>query len=244
MQESSNAQTIKQQTSPQAPSGSGSSEVTIHDLFDLFRQLWSKKWIIAGVGLLCAVVLTAGVYFATPVMYEATKKLYMSSSSSLVDLTALQLGDSLATDYAQVFRNIEVHETVRQALRLDLTDRELNNMISVSRLSGTHILVITVMAENEYLALRMVDEYAETGRLFIEARMGGRLPSVFEEATVQPSRRQLPQKAVIGFIAGALVTALLYAAFFFFDTRIKDRSSLEKKAGIAILGAMPPASRS
>ena len=76
-----------------------SAGVRMIDLKDLFYRLASGWKIIVGFALVCAVL--AGVYtlyFVTP-MYQATSILYVLSPESILNVSSLQLGTALTSDY-------------------------------------------------------------------------------------------------------------------------------------------------
>ena len=117
------------------PRGNEDDEINIVEL--LYR--WIEKWkIIALASLLGALI--AAVYtfcFITP-MYTATSKLYVvNTKDSAINLSDLQIGNYLASDYTEVFSNWHVHEMVLQRLGLDYTYSQLAGMVSVKNPKDT-----------------------------------------------------------------------------------------------------------
>ena len=214
------------------------NEELVIDLMEVFRILKSKVLLVGCVGLICAVLMIVWVLTLMPRAYEATEKLYVSGgSSSILDLSALQIGSSLSTDYQEVFRNKEIHEQVRQRLFLEYTDTELDSMISITNPTG-RILVIKIKSlVSEYEAKRMVEEYCEAARLFIEERMGGKMPSVFETATILEWRRGLAVKTIIAFIVGLFLAAMSVLAVHYLVDRLENRQQIETWE-MAFLGAI------
>ena len=119
------------------PRGSEDDEINLVEL--LYRLI--EKWkIIALASLLGALI--AAVYtfcFITP-MYTATSKLYVvNTKDSAINLSDLQIGNYLASDYTEVFSNWHVHEMVLQRLGLDYTYSQLAGMVSVKNPKDTRI---------------------------------------------------------------------------------------------------------
>ena len=117
------------------PRGSEDDEINLVEL--LYRLI--EKWkIIALASLLGALI--AAVYtfcFITP-MYTATSKLYVvNTKDSAINLSDLQIGNYLASDYTEVFSNWHVHEMVLQRLGLDYTYSQLAGMVSVKNPKDT-----------------------------------------------------------------------------------------------------------
>ena len=100
------------------PDEGGEDEI---DLVELMYRLLEKWKIIVLACILGALI--AGVYticFVTP-MYTATSKLYVvNAKDSAINLSDLQIGNYLASDYTEVFSNWHVHEMVLERARLYL----------------------------------------------------------------------------------------------------------------------------
>jgi len=224
---------------PQAENKEKNGETEI-DLLELLYHLVDKLPQILIAGLVCAVLVAGWVFMVETPTYQATAKLYVvNATNSLVNLQDLQLGNSLANDYMQVFSNVEVHDQVRQKLHLDYSDQQLDRMVSITNPSNTRILVITVNSKNQYEALKMAEAYAETAQLFIEDRMESSMPSLFEKPTARNVPQRRAQRVIIGFLLGALAMAAVHVALFIMDDRITSSEFIEKRTGITTLGMMP-----
>ena len=77
------------------------------DLMGLLYYYKSKLIIIILVFLIGSVAAGFGTYYFITPKYTATSKLYMVSASndSIVDLTDLNLGTSLSSDYEELKKN-------------------------------------------------------------------------------------------------------------------------------------------
>ena len=76
--------------------------------------------------------LLISLFILTP-KYEATAKLYvMSRTDSAVNISDLQIGSYLTSDYQEVFKTWEVHEQVLQNLGLDYDYEQLEEMLTVT----------------------------------------------------------------------------------------------------------------
>ena len=206
------------------------------DVQEWLKLIKKKLLVIILVGLVCGVLMIGYGLFLMPATYQATEKLYVNNSSSLVDLSALEMSSSLSSDYQQIFYNKEVHEIIRQRLGLDYSDDDLDDMISIKN-TTSRIIEIMVSSQNSAdEALRMVEEYGEVARQFVEDRMGGRMPSVFEKATLLESRRGLGMKTVTACAAGAVLYTAIISVIFILDDRIRQKRNIERGARLPILG--------
>ena len=113
------------------------------DLVELCLRL-VEKWKKIVLGALVG-ALIMGIYsfaIAKPV-YEATSKLYvMSSRDSAINLSDLQIGAYLTSDYTEVFKTWEVHEIVRQNLQLDYSREELSGMLTISKANVDNVATV------------------------------------------------------------------------------------------------------
>ena len=223
------------------------------DMLDLLYHLVDKLPQILIAGAVCALLTSLWVFFVEKPAYQATSKLYVLSSDSLVSLQDLQLGTSLANDYMQVFNNVELHESVREELNLDYTNEQLDRMVSVSNPANTRIVVITVTSpKSQDEAMKMAEAYAKKGQKFIAVRImnddpydvqdDGRLkhePTLFERPTERAVSRQRVLRIVLFFLLGALAMAAFHVIYFIADDRITTSEFIEKRTGITTLGMMP-----
>ena len=221
------------------PRGSEDDEINIVEL--LYRLI--EKWkIIALASLLGALI--AAVYtfcFITP-MYTATSKLYVvNTKDSAINLSDLQIGNYLASDYTEVFSNWHVHEMVLQRLGLDYTYSQLAGMVSVKNPKDTRILYVSVVSDDPQEAKDMADTYVQVAREFIAAKMDMDMPTIFEEPQL-PTRPYSPstmKNTVLGFLLGLLLMCGIVVVQFLADDRVRNADKLEKQLGLATIGMMP-----
>ena len=228
-------------TLPPAQNREQNAETEI-DLVELFYRLLENLKIILPAALIGAVLAVVYTFnFVTP-RYTATSKLYVvNTSNSVVDLSALQIGTQLASDYKEVFSNWHVHERVIEELNLPYTYGQLNNMVSVSNTQSQRILHIKVVSTSPDEAKLLADTYAKVAQEFIAETMEMDRPNIFEEA-LKPSAPSSPNKTrniVLGFMLGGLIAAAVVVIQFIIDDRIRNEEDITKYAGIAVLGVMP-----
>ena len=91
------------------------------DLLELFGHYFDKIWWIVVGFLICALAAGLITHFAITPKYTATAKMYMvsSSSQSVVDLTDLNIGQSISGDYVELLKTRPIIEGVIEDLDLD-----------------------------------------------------------------------------------------------------------------------------
>ena len=217
-------------------------EETEIDLIELLYRLLEKaKYIIAAAVLGAVIAIVYTLYLVTPT-YTATSKLYvLNGTSSAIDLSALQIGTQLASDYKEVFSNWHVHERVIEELDLPYTYSQLNKMVSVSNAESSRILHIKVQSTSAQEAKLLADTYAKVAQEFIAEKMSTERPNIFEEARVPagPSSPSKTRNTIIGFMLGAIAAAGVIVVQFLVDDRIHSEEDITKYLGLPVLGIMP-----
>lgn len=212
------------------------------DLMEVLLRLL-EKWKLIIAGALVGAVLMAMYSFilATP-MYEATSKLYvLNSSDSAINLSDLQIGSYLTSDYMEVFDTWEVNEMVRQNLNLSYTREELADMLTLTNPSNTRILNITVTSSDPQEAADIANEYADVAGQYISATMQTDQPSLLSEA-LTPDKPVSPKKkcnVVLGFLLGALLVCAGVIIQYLLDDKIKNEEDIKKYVGLPTLSVVP-----
>ena len=211
------------------------------DLGELFLRLVDKWYIIVAAALIG--ILISGIwtmYFVTP-MYEATTKLYiLNSNSSAINLSDLQIGQQLATDYTYVFSNWYVHEKVIDELGLPYNYKQMEGMIRVTNPSSSRLLNITVSSPDRDEAQLIANTYAKVGREFISAVMKTEEPTIFQEARrpEKASSPSLTKNLIIGFLIGALLACAVIVIDFIRDDKVRTADDITKLLGLPTLGVV------
>ena len=212
------------------------------DLIELLYRLMEKFLYIALVAIMGALIMGIySFYIATP-LYQATAKLYVvNSKDSAINLSDLQIGSYLTSDYQEVFKTWEVHEMVKQELRLGYSYAELTKMLTISNPSSTRILNITVSSDNPEEAMNIANTYAQVSKKYISDTMSTDEPNILSVA-LRPLAPYTPNKTMnvlLGFVLGALLTVGIITVMFVMDDKIKTSDDLVKYTGIATLATVP-----
>jgi capsular polysaccharide biosynthesis protein len=226
----------------QQPSGgsTNSGEMTI-DLVDLFYRLLANWKLIVCLALVFAI--GAGVYtiyFVTP-MYRATSIIYVLSPESIVNVSSLQLGTALTSDYIKVFDMWEVHEEVISNLNLNYSYSKIRSMLSVTNSSGTRMLDISFTSPSPAEAAAVANEYAKVASKYIQDTMATDKPNIMSVA-LEPTNPVSPSRVrniALGFILGALLAAGIVVFRFLMDDKIKTTEDIRQYAGLVTLAVVP-----
>ena len=124
---------VKERTALAAQPEQGEDTI---DLLELFMGLLAHWTLIAATAVVGAVLMALYTFFLVTPMYKATATIYVvSRNDSVLNLSDIQIGSALTSDYIKVFEMWEVHEKVISALDLDYTYTQMDNTVSYTHLT-------------------------------------------------------------------------------------------------------------
>jgi capsular polysaccharide biosynthesis protein len=218
------------------------SEMEI-DLIDLGFYIFERLHTVILCFLAGAVVLNLYAYCMIAPTYESMAGMYVVSSStdSVVDLTDLNLGSSLTSDYEELILSYTVLNQVIENQKLDMSVAALRSMISLENPADTRILNITVTSTDAKQAKDIANEVVEVSVKYLPETMNTLEPSIYEEARVADHKAGPSYMKYT--MMGAIIGAGLYLAYLVFsylmDDTIKDAEDLEKIFGLVPLTVIP-----
>lgn len=213
------------------------------DLLEVFYCLKARiVWLIAAfvVGAVLFGVIT--VLFITP-KYQATSKVYMvsASSDSIVDLTDLNIGTSLSTDYVELLKLRPVFEDVIDQLDLDYTYDELLSMTDIGTVGDSRLMAITVTSTDPVEAKDVANKLADLAVTYVPDIMETAKPNIAEYAIV-PSHKSSPslsKNTVLGGLIGFVLLAAVFVVQLLLDDTFKSAEDVEKTLGVMPLTVIP-----
>ncbi len=179
--------------------------------------------------------------FAGDPLYKATSTIYVvSRNDSVLNLSDIQIGSALTSDYIKVFEMWEVHEKVISALDLDYTYTQMDNMLSVTNANDTRMLDITVTDADPEEAAAIANKYAEVGS-YIAEKMKTDEPTIMSSARV-PANPFSPSKSkniLLGFLAGFVLSCGVVVLRVLLDDTYKSAEEIRKYTGMVVLASVP-----
>lgn len=203
----------------------------------IFRRAY---WIVLTAVIGAAIARFYVTRYTTP-LYQATSKLYLAGSDSIISVKDLDLGSSLTKDFQETFKTWRIYEMVKDRLGVDYSYETLTEMVSTSNPSGSHLLYITVTAPKPEETQLLADAYAEAGQDYIENVLKMRRPQLFEKAR-KPSEPVLPdvkRSTRNGAVVGGLIPAIMFMLFFLLDDRIRSGEDIVNTVHLPVLGSVP-----
>ena len=208
-------------------------EIDLLELLAYYRE--RIVWIILGF-LAGAVIAGLITYYLITPDYTATSKMYMvsSSSQSVVDLTDLNIGQSLSKDYVELLKTRPIIESVIEEQGLDYDYAQLLSMLSMSTLSDTRIIAIRATSKDPEEAMNIANALADKGVKELPKLMETPQPHIAEYAIipVNPSSPSFSRNTMIGALIGMIIVLGIFTIRFMLDDTFKTAEDIEKEFGV------------
>ncbi|WP_288885109.1 YveK family protein [uncultured Eubacterium sp.] len=213
------------------------------DLLELLYYFKGKLLFIIAAFVIGAVIAGTITKFAIPKKYTATSTMYMVSAStnSVVDISDLNIGSALSSDYIQIMQSRPIVEGVIADLRLDYTYSQVLSMMNLSVVNDTRIIKIKVTSTKPEEAKNIANRLAEKTKDQIPHIMEAPEPNIVEHA-VLPTVKSSPSMTKNVIIGAMLLTILVLGILTFLfitDDTLKTADDVEKAFGIIPLSVIP-----
>lgn len=217
------------------------------DLLHLVKVLWSKAWIIA---VSCILLGVMGFGYArlrvTPV-YESSALLYVNNSSISLGGTSVSISSgqlsaakSLIDTYSVIMHSRMTLNAVIRKANVGYTYEQLNAMVRAQSVNDTEIFSITVTSEDPAEAVKLANAIADVLPDKIGDVVNGSSVKIVDRAEV--SYRVTPgarRYALIGFLLGFLISALVIVAADMLDSVVRNEEYLMQTYELPVLGLVP-----
>lgn len=215
-------------------------EIDVKELIYLLIRRW---WIIIAVGILsaaCAGLISQ--YLITP-LYKSTTQIYVINrqDEKRTTYTDLQTGTQLTKDYMFMVTSRPVLEGVIESLEVDLSNKELADLISVRNPDGTRILEISVVYKDPYLAKQLADMVAKVSSEHLISIMEMEKVNIVEDGNLPtyPFSPNISRNVIFGAFAGLAIACLVIVFIHIMNDNIKNADDIEKYLGLTTLGIIP-----
>ena len=213
------------------------------DLVEIALMLLDNLRYLVLFFLVGAVIFNAYSYFFIHPTYQSTASLYIVSASggTVVDLTDLNIGSSLKSDYRELILSYPVLDRVSKKLDLNWTTDQMVKAIQIVNPVDTRILKLTATAEAPELAMDIANTLAEVAVEYLPETMSTEAPNIAQKGRL-PKRKANPSYTRYTILGGFL-GALLCAAWFIFksinDETIRTPEEMERFFGAPPLTTIP-----
>ena len=221
------------------------------DLKELLNIFCSRRiYIVIIVAIFVVIGVIYSYIFVTPKYQSSTTIILAKSSASTsgsnsgdtITTTDLTLNQKLVSTYTELIKSKNILSEVIGNLKIQKTEADLKNNITVSAVKDTDLIKITVADVKPEIAQKIASEIAN---IFIEKVANGvyniNNVQVWDKAEVATSPYNVNHmKDLVIFAFIGIVIAIIYALIAnMLDTSVKTKEDVEKKVGLSVLTTIP-----
>lgn len=213
------------------------------DLLELFYMIKRKFVIIIVCFVLGAVGAFLATYFGIKPTYQSTAKIYVVSASknSVLDLTGINMGSSLAADYEQLILSDTVLNNVIKELNLNMKASDLAKKLELNNPADTRILEIIATTTDPKLSKEIANKVVDISLKYLPKTMSANPPNIAQRAKIVPYK--VGPSYTKNTLIGGMAMAFLYCAYlmirFLMDDTIKTPEEMERYFGMLPLTTIP-----
>ena len=212
------------------------------DLLELFFVLLGQWKLILVVMLTGGILAGAYHYIFISPAYRANAEIYITNTDAVISFQDVQLSAELTVDYEEILRSRSVLKKVIRDQKLDMSYKELSEMITISNPKDSHCLKIFVQGPEPNQAIGIANSLVKFGIDQIYRVVGNNEPSVIDSAeadAVEVIRPRRLKYVVLGAAAGGILVCGLLVLGFLLDMTLKTEEDIEKYMGLTVLAAVP-----
>lgn len=213
------------------------------DLIDLFGYYMSRLWLLIAAVVIGAVIAGAYTFYLVPNRFTAVSRMYMisASSSSVVDLSDLNIGASLSNDYVELMKSRPIIEDVINELGLGYTYEQVLNMIRLDVVTNTRIIKISATSTDPEEAMNIANQMARIAKIRLPKIMDAPSPSIAEEAVLptQKSSPSLSRNVMMGSMVLLFLVLAILTIQYLLDDTVQTSEDVEKEFGILPMTVIP-----
>ncbi len=230
------------------------------DLIHVLKSVWRWMWAILLAGILAAGGAFGYSNFVAEPQYSAQVRMMVQNGTKTESadgkteydwaFTAAELAaaQSLVKTYMHIMKGhvtmSQVVGRVNEVYQTDLgyTPEDLAKRVTMKAVADTELLEITVTVEDPNKAAAIANCIAEVLPQRVEVDLGLKPLRLVDEARIntEPVSPNKTKNTVLGFAVGAMLAALVVAAFAIADGSVHDEDFALKTYNYPILAKIPP----
>jgi len=164
-----------------------------------------------------------------------------SSSQSVVDLTDLNIGQTISSDYVELLKTRPIVEGVIREQNLPYSYNELLGMLSISVINNTRIIKIDATSIDPKEAMNISNALAEKGVSELPKLMETPEPHIAEYAIVPVTKSSpsLTKNTMIGALLGLLIMLAIFTVQFLMDDTFRTAEDIQREFGVLPMTVIP-----
>lgn len=213
------------------------------DLLGLLLYLKKKVVLIGIVAAVFAVIGLLGTAIFIAPEYTASTRIYVlnKQNEDKVVTSDYQIANYMISDYTVLITGRNVTKEVISTLELDLTTKELSEMIQVTAPDNTRILQISVTDTDPQRAADIANSVRQIASEQIKDIMDVDAVNLVytAETPSKPSGPSLIKNTLIVMILGVAAVVGVLAVIFVLDDAIHTEEDVQRYLGLGTLGVIP-----
>ena len=216
------------------------------DLGRLLQAVWRRIWLVALAAVLTtAIALVGTLMFVTP-QYQSSAKFYVNNGSFDLGDIGLSAGDlsaskGLVNTYIVILQTRETLNDVIDYAGVDMTYKELREIVSAASVSDTEIFEVTVTHPDPVTAERLANAIAYVLPKRIDTIVEGTSAKVAEAAVMatSPSSPDYVQNAIVGLLVGVVLAMAGIVIRELVDVTVRAEEDIARVCSHPVLAAVP-----
>lgn len=201
------------------------------DILVIFQFLLKHKYLIATISILCCIATFVISSTLIPKKYTSSVQLYVENKSTTTESLSssdISVAQQLVDTCSIIFTSSSVFDKLSEDTNIPYSADELSGMVKVGAVNNTEIMKITVesnkAAHSQYIANALCDicmsEYARVIST-------GSITAIDEpKKSSSPSFPNNKKFALLGFVAGFVISCAFIILRNILDTRVKPDDNL------------------
>lgn len=212
------------------------------DLLELFFAILNHWKLLILIMVICGGAAGAYNHFLIKPTYQADAEIYITNTDTMINIQDVQLSAELTVDYEEIIRSRTVLKKVISELELDMTYRELSQLITIENPSDSHILKIFVKTGEPELSMKIANCLLKYGIDRIYKVVGNDEPAIIDVAeadAIVVLKPGLAKYGMMGALAGAFVVCALIVLGVLLDQTLKTEEDVVQHMGVTVIAAIP-----
>lgn len=214
--------------------------ITLNALLDLF--VFRLKWLL--IGLVCGALLaSAYTVFFVEDEYTASVSMYVQNTeedSGVATSSNLSASRMLTNSYAIILQDVETLKLAAENMTVPATMSDIANALTISTSEDSAIIIIHAKTSDAVLSQAICQAVCDVAPEMLHDTVGA--GTVTALGDVPPATKTGPnvvRNALLGGLAGLLLTALVVFILYLTDTTVKQKEDLRRITDLPLLGEIP-----
>ncbi|WP_419743915.1 YveK family protein [Macrococcoides bohemicum] len=214
------------------------------DLKEIIEILKKNLKLILGLAITFALIAGLVSFFLIKPTYQSESQVIVNQKDRNADVYnnpgEVQTNLQLINTYSQMINSKVVRKQVVDQLNLDVSEKSLQPMISVTSEAESQLMKINVTGPDKKETAKIANALADIAQKEVKRVMGVDNLSVFSKADVDEATDPIKPKPLMNIVVAGLLGLILGTAIAFLrsmlDTRLNTEEKIDKYIGLPTLG--------